>query len=285
VISQEFYYTAGLLVFFGLIGLAYASGNSCQRELPCDCCAGDPMCWWVWSDGIGLSNPNFYFYNCYAPVVCPDCGAASAAGGGAHSGDCCAACAGGDCCTCAAIGEDLFAVLVAVVIILIALGVVISVAVGAMYISFIMQRHVKVLKKWNLAQEFMVVDLCENEDGLTSPIHILEEKQTSPVHVLDEKTMLKTPTTKSASGFSGSAHGIELYGRASDRSLIRASGDVETPLTARVIDREMPDEEGFADDRNPLDVSLNNEQEYETHPSAPQLSRKQFDLLKAAGLI
>jgi hypothetical protein len=265
----EFYYAAGLLAFFAVVGLLFTSGNSCgnsQRNIPCDVCTADPMCWWFWNDGIGLTNPHFYCYNCY----CAECGANSCPMSVA-GGDMCGACGSADCCSCAALGEEMLAVLVVLLILLVAVGVIVSVFVGAMYISFVMQRHVKVLKKWNLAQEFVVMDLSEGDDcdSIGNP--------------LNETSVLLSPAVGISPTNQYSDSGLELHRRVS--SPVSRESDIENQVV-KPINRELPGEESITSPiHNEDGGSVTETYDYESHPSAPRLTRRQFAYLRASGLL
>lgn len=267
----EFYYGAGLLAFFAIVGLLF-SCNRGQSTVPCDICAGDPMCWWFWNDGIGLSNPNFYCYNCYCNC-CAECGAngcpLGVAGGG---GDCCGAGASADCCSCAAVGEEMLAVLVVVAILLVVVGVVVSVFVGAMYISFVMQRHIKVLKKWNLAQEFVVMDLCENEGP------------ESGGSAFSEKTELLSQSTHGPLSHLYNDTGLELRPRRSSPVDKEIVPDIENQVV-KPTEAMSRDVSGLEETLNSTQHDTDNLYEYESHPSAPRLTRRQFAYLRASGLL
>ena len=94
---------------------------------------------------------------------CCECGSggAGAGGGGGVATGAGESCCHGSCC--ASCGEEAMYLLIVVFVIIVVVGAVVSIAVGALYFSFIVQRHVKVLKKWSLAHEFVVHDKAVDE--------------------------------------------------------------------------------------------------------------------------
>lgn len=205
-----FFSIMGLFYFCGQrFGLESTPSNSIQ-SCCCCCCdsryngAGggvDPMYWWLWNDNITMGHPGFYCYSCdCCTCPCVDCCSSSpsvptAAAGSTGSHDCGALCCtscgdacganfgccecgsvggGASCCgesCCASCGEEAMYLLIVVFVVVVVVGAVVSIAVGALYFSFIVQRHVKVLKKWSLAQEFVVLDKAANDDiDLRNPL-------------------------------------------------------------------------------------------------------------------
>lgn len=78
--------------------------------------------------------------------------------------DCCtsgAACSGGDCCAGAALGEEAIAILLVLVVVLAAIGLLVSVVVGVWYTNQILQRHLHIISKKTMTKDLIVKDLAE----------------------------------------------------------------------------------------------------------------------------
>jgi len=74
------------------------------------------------------------------------------------------------------LGEEAFICVAVCVIVFAVIGVIVAVVLGGAFVRSIMQKHMHILHKWNLAKDYVVQDLaadCENNrvGDVLSPIH------------------------------------------------------------------------------------------------------------------
>lgn len=60
------------------------------------------------------------------------------------------------------VGEEAFICIAVLVVVFAVVGVIVSVFVGAAFVQHITQKHVHILHKWNLAQDYIVQDLADD---------------------------------------------------------------------------------------------------------------------------
>ena len=183
--TRSAYYLVGLVLFFAIVGLV----GCCNKRVPsCRCCNDTGDCcdcggghyYWWYSPYNSTSND---CCSCCCDCCCDCCShtrggghhtVTGGGGGGGHrgggggggggSGDC--DCGGGNCNGGGggSDGGELMAVLAVVLIALIVIFALIGVMEGIFFISILMQRsmqrHVHMLQKASLAQQFVVEDLC-----------------------------------------------------------------------------------------------------------------------------
>ena len=158
---KTFYYLCGLLVFFACVGFCFLIGvltNSAQTRHPglCDC--RDPtsphccMCC-----DVGPYHPRCYYcptHCCEGGACCEGCTACECSS--CECGSCHACDAGGAACE----GEGALVFGLIVVCILAAIGIFICAALGIKGVKEISERHVHVLRKRTLINDFIVSDLA-----------------------------------------------------------------------------------------------------------------------------
>lgn len=131
------YYLLGLVFALTLAGLSFVCmKGEClpnSRYQPCD----------------GFLYPYYVPVNSPHYICCCD-------------GQCASCCAGsgiGDCCTATALGEEALIIVVALVVIFALIGVFVCIVMGVIYVQYVVQRHIKVLRKFSLTKEYIVADL------------------------------------------------------------------------------------------------------------------------------
>lgn len=158
---KVFYYLCGLLLFFASVGFCFLIGiltQSTQNRHPglCDCRdPASPNC--CLCCDTGPSHPRCYYIptNCCEGGACCD-GCTACECGSCECGSCHACDIGGAACE----GEGALVFGLIVVCVLAAVGIFICAALGAKGVKEISQRHVHVLRKRSLVNDFIVSDLA-----------------------------------------------------------------------------------------------------------------------------
>lgn len=150
-----FYYFCGMLIFFAIIGLL-AIIASCGNN-PGDC---TPLFHCNHGPGYGHCCRGVYISECpNCCVFCSQCGECSCC-----SAECggCSACVAGDA------SAECVPLLIFIFIALAVVGVLVSIFAGMAYATRVTTRHLVVLQKQGLADDFIVADLelAESAGGL-----------------------------------------------------------------------------------------------------------------------
>ena len=146
---KTFYYLFGmsvalasvglLFMCFSLTGRAPSAPLVCQDS--CDCC--------IYS--------NVYVYDSSGTGACCECCSSPSA--------CtCGECAGGS-----SVGHELAICFLVIFVILAVVGVFVSVVLGAVYVQYLCQKHIKTLSKFNLTKDYIVRDLSPDAVDIAQP--------------------------------------------------------------------------------------------------------------------
>lgn len=161
-----FYYLVGLFCSLSLVGICYSCvrcgmcgevNHSTMRTNP-DCCYCQDMAIWP-----------YYMYG--SPDCCAGCSCCDACNGCACHEGCATFCASGDCCGGAAmtsIGEEMLVLGMAVLVIFAVIGIFVAVFLGILILQTIVMKHIHVLQKYNLTQEYIVKDLAPDALDVTN---------------------------------------------------------------------------------------------------------------------
>lgn len=160
---KAFYYLCGLLLFFASVGFCFLLGILTQRTHNrhpglCDCRdPASPNCCLCCDTCPNHSRCYYIPTNCCEGGACCD-GCTACECGSCECGSCHACDIGGTACE----GEGALVFGLIIVCVLAAVGIFICAALGAKGVKEISERHVHVLRKRTLVNDFIVSDLAED---------------------------------------------------------------------------------------------------------------------------
>ena len=152
----SFYYFMGLLLSLSFVGLVYSLRHCgfCRDDNCHNCYCADSCFfpYYISSDAAATGGTSDTALSC---CCCHDCGSLGLCECGGLFQSC------GDCSVCAgvSVGEEAFICLLVLVVLFAIVGVFVAIVLGSMYIQYIVQKHIHILHKWNLAQDYVVKDL------------------------------------------------------------------------------------------------------------------------------
>jgi len=173
-----FYYFMGLTTLLSLVGMIYACSKiEACRNIDCNGCYCDTFYFWPYyfssnssvAGGAAAGGADPVMTSCCC--CCQDCGPACTS---CMSLDC-GACFGN---TCAGVtlGEEAFICVAVCVVLFAVIGVVVAVVLGGAFVQYVLQKHMHILHKWNLAKDYVVQDLAVDSENnkygeVLSPFH------------------------------------------------------------------------------------------------------------------
>ncbi len=187
-----FYYLVGLTLSLSLIGMVFSCiprpemGN--QNDVVC--CSG--------CDGMYF-YPYPYTATSESQVCCCNCCPGEC--GGCHPVACCEC---GDCAG-AAVGEEAFICVMVVLVVFAVLGVFYCLGMGAYYVQHVTQRHIHVLQKRGLVEEYVVADLAEGAMSLDYRPPLGDDMEQGTMREADVENALHSRRTAP-----GDSEGIEM---------------------------------------------------------------------------
>lgn len=152
-----FYYLAGLTLLMSIVGILFLAMLVCPH-----------------SHDTGISVMDVYLWNIMLPsdspccVCCCDTNAASSSAAVSSSTCECCHCTECTCVECSSCSAEAIPLLLIVFGVLVFVGLVVSIFLGAYMIEKLIERHVTILKKSTLAKDFIVADLESLPDARSS---------------------------------------------------------------------------------------------------------------------
>ncbi|RYG98677.1 E3 ubiquitin-protein ligase MARCH, partial [archaeon] len=146
----SFYYLSGLALFLSAMGMVFL----CIRMQACGECYGLEQAEICRCDDIVIA-PYWCYLNPDTAVCCHCCQGCDGA-----------ACCAGDCVSSSlsAMGQELLVLFLMLFVVFAVIGAVFSIFIGVLVIQTIVSRHVHMIQKFSLAQEYVVKDLAEDAD-------------------------------------------------------------------------------------------------------------------------
>jgi len=183
------YYTAGLLVALGLLGVS-ATVSAMMTCCNACCASTDNCCKSCCGDCASGVNDDFLFWHCYmgnGDRVVGDCCSACCQGGH-DAGQCCEGCCKtGDCksgdCDCKGGGDNggaFAAFLTVVALVMILLGIVLAIASIVYGISQAASKYARIKQLHMMAQEYTVEDLSLDQE---TPLQLQQQVAVAPQQV------------------------------------------------------------------------------------------------------
>jgi len=159
------YYLVGLFLFLAAVGM-FASVQYCMRsngqQCSCGSCAPCYCC-----DDLFFYNPYIYVASDTGGTPCTCCcGSCGECGGQGCAG--CTECGGCHGCATASLGEEAFLFVVVIVVIFAVVGVFVCIVMGTMFLQFVVERHLRVLRKFSLTKDYEVADLADSYLSLST---------------------------------------------------------------------------------------------------------------------
>lgn len=148
-----FYYLSGWFLALAVVGMV---SNSYRNQRCESCHAGG-------CDRVYCGDIIYPFY-CYDSPNCCCCGPHCEVCAGPATCEC------GEC-TAAAVGQDVLAVIFGIFVIMAMICVFVAVMFGFIILQHLIRRHIHILNKWNLTQEYIVRDLAPGGLSVEELLH------------------------------------------------------------------------------------------------------------------
>lgn len=171
----SFYYLSGIALFLSAMGMLFL----CIRMQVCGECYGIERAEICRCDDIVLA-PYWCYLNPDTAVCCHCCQGCDGA-----------ACCAGDCVSSSlsAMGQELLVLFLMLFVVFAVIGAVFSIFIGVLVIQAVVSRHVHMIQKFSLAQEYVVKDLAEDADHSSLASYIDSSGHGSEIELMSSQHM------------------------------------------------------------------------------------------------